>query len=167
MEIWKIIIAAVLGSSVLGNIIQWLQKKGTVFVNGTAVKMNFTSQWEINYIKNFNINLQLINTSGNQRILKDLKAVYYDGTGYIPLHFQNFNIDPAGVISAKDVKCLEFNSLPFLVESEKVPWEKINSNAAFIEISFNLKGRNRKLFIYGNDFERVDDYFHHGTPDTY
>lgn len=168
-EIIKIVFGFVLGGSVAGNIITWLQKRGKCILNQKKVIIDVTAASKNYFVKRFSISLQFINMSGYNVILKDLCATFYNGVDEEgrELYFKDFIVRPAGSIEPKQVKCLQFDSYSLMVEDLMLNQRMIIDRKAYMEVHYNLKGKDTKLIISGNDIELNDDYAPYGLPDTY
>lgn len=143
-------IISFIGGGVAVYLLELARKTGKLKLNDINVKLYYL-RFENQTINNIKIELQFINLSGYQRILKDFKIRFYDGEKNFPLRFENYNINPADIIQAKEVKTLKYNAKPYGIIIELPP----STNSIKLEISYTI---NKKTKILQVDKSKIQMY---------
>jgi hypothetical protein len=140
-------IISFIGGGVAVYVVELARKTGKLKLNDINVKLYYL-RFENQTINNIKIELQFINLSGYQRIIKDIKIKFFDGEKYSLLRFENYNINPAEIIQAKEVKTLKYNAKPYRVIIELPP----SLNSIKLEISYTT---NKKTKILNVDKSKI------------
>jgi hypothetical protein len=150
---WIRIIVAFLSGGLAGAIFQTILKRGKVIYDNSHVNFQYyvNEQTAIQYIGHFNLDIQFINTSGNQIILKDFIGRFYNGSEFRDLLVDNARIPPARIMEPKVVKLLNFIFTP--VEGDNAfSMLYLLDDTAYFELSYVVKGKTKKNIIPGSQF---------------
>lgn len=150
---WIKIIAAFLSGGLAGTVLQIFIKRGKVIYDNSHIKFNYfiNGRTQIHHILSFELDIQFINTSGNQIILKDFKGRYYNSDDFYDLVVSELNILPAFIMEPKIVKTF---SLTFRNKIDKSDFSMlyIADGTAYFELSYINNGKLQKVFIHGDQF---------------
>lgn len=152
---FKILLGAVIGAIVV-TLADYLSKKGKVELNEYNLKLFYRQFYQSNLVINLNLDLQFINSSGYQQIIKNISARFFDGENFVPLLFENYNTRPADIIEAKKVKCLQYNITLTKIDIE-LPMLNIYEDKAYLEVTYNIKNKNLIKLIYGTEMQLIDN----------
>ena len=136
------LISSAIGGGVVVYLLELARKAGKLKLNDINIKL-FYLRFENQTVNNIKIELQFINLSGFQRIIKDLKITFFDGEKNFPLRFENYNINPADIIQAKEVKTLKYNAKPQGIVIELPP----SPNSIKLEISYTINKKTKTLQV--------------------
>ncbi|MEO9146280.1 MAG: hypothetical protein ABI237_12070 [Ginsengibacter sp.] len=136
------LISSAIGGGVFVYLLELARKTGKLKLNDINIKLYYLC-FENQTINNIKIELQFINLSGYQRIIKDFKIRFYDGENNFPLRFENNNINPADIIPAKEVKTLKYNAKPYGIIIELPP----SPDSIKLEISYTINKKTKILQV--------------------
>ncbi|MGH2648733.1 MAG: hypothetical protein ACRDE8_14245, partial [Ginsengibacter sp.] len=94
---WVALFVGLFGGGIIADFINQIRKRGKIELNEFNAKLFYREFQLHNFISTFSLDLQFINSSGHQEIIKDIKARFYTGANFIPLQFENFNTKPADI----------------------------------------------------------------------
>lgn len=140
-----------LSGGILGILYEVYKNKGSITLNEAKIILYYRETKFDDYVVKFNLDMLFINTSGHQRIIKDLEVKFYNGKDFIPLRFENHNTRPADIIEPRKTRCLQYVLLPYQSDIA-VPIMDVAENIAHLEVSYNIKNKKRKLFLHSKDW---------------
>lgn len=141
-----------IGGGLIVFLLELLLKRGKIKIDNYSLKASYyhTNDFQ-NNITQFDLDIQFINTSGNNKIINNISAVYFDGQKSHDLVFEGYNVPPAGVIESKQVKCLQFKLRPSIGYA-RLPIEE----TFYVIINYTLGKKLHQIRINGHEFDAQD-----------
>lgn len=154
---WLEIVALLFGGGGVGIIIERILKMGDIKITYAIAASYY--YFEMNsYLNYFILDIQIMNTSGDQKLIDNLVCRFFDGSSYKNLGFENYTIPPAAVLKARAVENMKFKLLTYEKKTE-FPLLPVSDGTAFIEITYNLGKHKNSYILGGNAFSMVDSTF--------
>lgn len=152
---WATLLVGFLSGGALIGIVNWISKKGEVKLDKYYVQLNYRRSDLDNFITNVVLELQFINSSGHQIILKDFSAKFNHAGKTQELIFKGYNVAPADILEAKKVKDIQFILLP-LSENISLPLFDIAEDNFNLEINYLLNNKKKNIIIKGGEIKVAD-----------
>lgn len=132
--------------SALTLLFEYFRNRGKACLSEQNLTCSIRTLQLRNLIVDFELDLQFINTSGNQKIISSISASMYDGHEYVPLAFEGHNIMPSDILEARKVKTMKYRlRTPF----HNTPMPLI-SDGMHVVINYSINGKR--------DARRIDGY---------
>ncbi len=142
------------GTGILNLFFKWLLNKGKIVLNSYSLSLVYRYENLNSYIHHFILELQFINNSGLQVIVKDFSVRFYDGAEWHKLMIGDSNISFAEKIEAKSPKNFRLELFP-QTNNIDVPLINIGSRTAHLEFLYKIFNKNHSEFI--NEIKLIED----------
>lgn len=144
-------IVTFLGGGFVVYLLDLYFKSGKIKVDDYSLKLTYVHTHDFKKYVFFHLELdiQFINTSGHSKIINNISAVFFDGQNNHNLSFDGYSVPPAEVIPPKEVVCLQF----CMRDRGGNFYFPTNTNAYYVEVSFKLNNKPKKLKIEGTKLQ--------------
>jgi hypothetical protein len=148
-------ILSFLGGGLVVFFLEWYSRRGKTTINSYNLRINHRIlPGFINQIVNLILDIQFINTSGDQTIVKNLSATFYDGTQSHEMNFVNHNVAPAFVVSERKAETFQYE-LSFLDLNILLPLLAMLNGEVSLTLRYTINEKDFELKILGTEMQVI------------
>jgi hypothetical protein len=142
---WSNTLISFSGGGLVVYTLDWYRRKGNVYTEARVVFINYAKDLnKQNYIVNFDVVINLINTSSDPILLRGFNATFfYQGNQY-KLKVADRLLEPTFFINGKNSEQYDFK-FGFIEANTKIKYEELDGNVIVFTLQYRSRWKSHRI----------------------